>query len=614
MANETQSQNDNADALNFAIPESGYGTYLKNILPDDQRVLAGAFSVAMQQIKNINQVQCEKFAQAVYSTENMFGLNLVNGTDVPTDQSLAKIAQGICALGGGVHGTYTMSNFFGAMSALPYPLQAIYDAIKTLDESSSSNKVAGSLQSIYENLYLSVTWEQAKATLTVTRHDTATPGVYTWTVDDIQIPNFGGGYQRGNTPSNPVPVPYVKIKDSLGNELSGFAPTSAVNNNNREIGGPNYTTGYGRLKDIYWSRTYHSSVEPTQIEIEIPPDGVPAHGIASTGGWPGMNTVVQFYIDEANTEIQAIVESSPTNFELAQLLNTNWYITGKALKQEQRARYISNSPVSVPWDQWIANYPTSIYTFVDAIPGLGGNTLPHMYAQTLENISDLNLVGGQSIIGLMRESRNQDRLNKAGLQLDNNLGNDLSPQDKTQLITNNTLPDALDGVNGYTIPSFTQNSVPASYYDPCLPGMMCYNEIQYVEADPIAAILAAPPPEPEPEPPPSPTGYEPPPTPEIVPAGTNVVVPDTSFPCEGQVVDPIYGAKPAPVATSLIGTGSAVPCDPPPDYVLGVNQVKQIIPPELDAEFTSSVLAPSAPTVQQAIDQVIKCNCDCWVV
>jgi hypothetical protein len=48
--NETQNQNTNADALNFAIPEKGYGVYLKNILPEDQRVLAGAFSTTMQQI------------------------------------------------------------------------------------------------------------------------------------------------------------------------------------------------------------------------------------------------------------------------------------------------------------------------------------------------------------------------------------------------------------------------------------------------------------------------------------------------------------------------------------------------------------------------------------
>ena len=50
---ETRNQNAESDELRFAIPEKGYGVYLKGILPEDQRVLAGAFSVSMQQIKNI---------------------------------------------------------------------------------------------------------------------------------------------------------------------------------------------------------------------------------------------------------------------------------------------------------------------------------------------------------------------------------------------------------------------------------------------------------------------------------------------------------------------------------------------------------------------------------
>jgi hypothetical protein len=109
----------------------------------------------------------------------------------------------------------------------------------------------------------------------------------------------------------------------------------------------------------------------------------------------------------------------------------------------------------------------------------------------------------------------------------------------------------------------------------------------------------------------TPYGYEPPLGPEVLPSGSDVVVPDTSFPCEGTRVEPIYGAQPSPVATTKIGVGAAVLCDPPVDYPVGVNQPPEIIPPNLDAELMP--ILPSAPTVEQAIDQVIKCNCDCWV-
>lgn len=656
MANntETTNQNNASDALKFAIPEKGYGVYLKGILPEDQRVLAGAFSTAMQQIKNIDQVQLEKFAQAAYSTENMFGLNLVNGTDVPTDQRLARIAQTICGLGGGVFGTYTMSNFFGCMSGLPYPLREIYDAILALESST--------LKSIYQNLYLAVTWEQA--TTTVQFETKAIPAgnsgppdftpLYDWQyrITGIEINHNGssiinkggGGYQRGNTPDNPVLPPNGTWggADYVGS--GSITVECLVGDNPQEVSTLNTLAGtYGRVYKLnitnlpspwYTYKTAQTSDQPEDpnltFTIDKPPSDFASHGIPSTGGWPGMNQVVQEYINEANAEIQAIQTANASNFESSNILNTNWIILGKALKQEQRARYIAMSPVAVPYDQWYANYPTSIYSFVDALPSLGGNTLPHMYAQTIENISDLNLLGGQSVVALMRESRNQERLQNAGLVQDNNLDNDLDPQSKIQLLTNNTLPNAMpdEGINGYTIPSFpgeTPNGniqigipIPASYYDPCLPGMMCYNEIQYIEVDPTEAILSAPPPE-EPVPfeelPETPEGYEPVVNTEIeiLPSGSDAVLPDVNFPCENSV-QPIYGAQPAPVATSLVGTGVSAPCDPPVDYPLGVNQPKQIIPPELDAEFTSSTLSPSAPTVQQAIDQVIKCNCDCWVV
>jgi len=608
---ETREQNEQSDELKFAIPEKGYGVYLKGILPEDQRVLAGAFSVAMQQIKNIDQVPIEKFAQAAYSTENMFGLNLVNGTDVPTDQQLARIAQGVCALGGGVYGTFTMSNFFGAMSGLPYPLREIYNGIKQLETQT--------LASIYQNLYLATTWNGATLSYTL-----ANSSPSDWYINSISIASSGGGYGRGGAPAPVITLPY------------GASATCTIGTD------PNDLSTYGKVTSVTLvSGGNHSNDSGWYADIEAPPT-------SDVGGsnnpylfedWPSINAAIMSYIDDANNEILGITTSSPTNFEASNILNTHWLITGKAMRQEQRARYIANSPVPQPkWDRWIANYPTTLYVFVDSIPTFAANTLPHMYSQTLENISDFDLVGGQSVVALMRESRNQERLNRAGLVLENNLANDMSPQDKIQLITNGTLPGALDGINGYTIPAFPGElpgppntiaiPVPVSYYDPCLPGMMCYNEIQYVENTQMASILAAPPPEPEPEVPASPTGYEPPPSTEILPSGSDVVVPDTSFPCEGQVVDPIYGSKPAPVATAVVGTGAAVPCDPPLDYPTGVNGTslpflpipgsggkppKNIIPPELDAENTSSTMLPSAPNVQQAIDQVIKCNCDCWI-
>ena len=101
-----------------ALPQ-GFGAYLDGILPPDIAIAAGACSVSMQQIKNISSVPIEKFAQVVNSLETTKGLT-VNGTSVPTDTSLASQGLALIALGNGPFGTYTMSNFLGCMSGLPY--------------------------------------------------------------------------------------------------------------------------------------------------------------------------------------------------------------------------------------------------------------------------------------------------------------------------------------------------------------------------------------------------------------------------------------------------------------------------------------------------------------
>ena len=642
MANnlETQAQNVESDSLKFAIPEKGYGVYLKGILPEDQRVLAGAFSMSMQQIRNVNQIQLDKFAQAVYSNENMFGLNLINGTDVPTDVRLARISQDICAVGGGVYGSFTFSNFYGAMSGLPYPLREVYKGIQELE--------TDKLKKIYQELYLAVTWEQADFEVNYDVQSVeVSPGVYDWQykINSTTMTSPGGGYTR-----NGAPDPSGDFTDTGTGYYVGSGGATLTTNPDRDVN--NVPGTFGRMINLvttpgnwvtYVSGTSNPDPDDPGIvyDLPAPPIGYlpypytggtnPPYG---TAGWPDMNDTINSLVLDADAEILAITTSSAKNFELSNVLNTNWNILGKALKQEQRARYISQSPVPVPRDKWIATYPTSQYVFVDAIPSFASNTLPHMYAQTLEHISDLNFAGGQSVVGLMRESRNDERLKRAGLELDNNLANDMSPQDKEQLIANGTLPGAIgdEGINGYTIPAYTEVTVPVSYYDPCLPGLMCYNETQYIETDPTAAIMSAPkiPPEtPIADLPATPFGLEPPPfSAQVLPSGSNVPVPDQSFPCEGARVEPMFGAKPSPVATSLIGTGSAAACDPPVDYPTGINGPpggpttsggKPLIPVELDSQLTASTLIPSTPgggfakEVQNAIDKVVACNCDCWV-
>jgi hypothetical protein len=123
----------------------GFGSYLADILPNDIAVTAGAFGASMQQVKNITQIPIEKFAQVVASIETIQGLDLINGTNVPTDVSEAQTAYELVALGTGPYKTFTYSDFYGCMSGLPYNWPQLQTAITDLQTST--------LVTIYENLY-----------------------------------------------------------------------------------------------------------------------------------------------------------------------------------------------------------------------------------------------------------------------------------------------------------------------------------------------------------------------------------------------------------------------------------------------------------------------------
>ena len=74
-----------------------------------------------------------------------------------------------------------------------------------------------------------------------------------------------------------------------------------------------------------------------------------------------------------------------------------------------------------------------------------------MEAQTIEAVSNLNTVGGQSIVGLLRESRNKIRLQAAGVLLDNNI----SPvyENEKELLCNGTTSYTINGTTYTTTPS-----------------------------------------------------------------------------------------------------------------------------------------------------------------
>lgn len=122
----------------------GYGTKLRNILPEPLAYVCEAFSSSMQQIKNIKQVNIEKFSQVVANLENVQTLP-TGATSTPTNQLVANAGLATIAQGLGPSGTYTMCDFFGAMSGLSYQWKTLYQLL--------SNVGTTELQAIYSDIY-----------------------------------------------------------------------------------------------------------------------------------------------------------------------------------------------------------------------------------------------------------------------------------------------------------------------------------------------------------------------------------------------------------------------------------------------------------------------------
>lgn len=507
-----------------------FGAYAQNILPDDIAIAAGAFSVAMRQVRSISTVPMEKFAQIVRNLETASGLPLTAGTTetrepltngqpgypfngqaritatklrqpplnsstVPVNLPLVHNGLELVALGSGPHGTYTMSDMLGCMSGLPYDWASVKSWISRLETQR--------LTKIYKANYLAVTWDGATANVGyTTRQRLITPwsqgydeqadpfiaaipevqGEYEhdWHVTGITIDNRGGGYGRGDTapipvPSltGPAPAPLVVI---TGTSLATAECT--INTNDESVPGL-----FGRVDNIfltfdgnwvYYATAYTSApnqpagsgsgptppppehpvvTSPPLAQIQCPPTSLAA-GVNTpfgTAGWSGMNSIVQTYIDQANTEITAIQASNPSS---CASLNRIWDATGTQLNIEQRAittGQIVPVPLKIAREDDLTSFPLTHYGFVDTIPQFATETKPHMAAQTLEAITDRNTVGGQSLIGMMRETRNQNRLAIGGIALDNNLDIAVPPGDnqlQNQLVfIGGTLPTSLGGTN-----------------------------------------------------------------------------------------------------------------------------------------------------------------------
>jgi hypothetical protein len=413
---------------------TGFDSYLVDILPAEVALSAGAFRYTMLQITNIQFTDFERFAQVVFNIETTKNLNLINGTNIPTNTILTNQSIALIGLGSGPNNTYTMSDFFGCMSGLPYNWKKLTDLILSVQTTT--------LTTIYTNLY---------------------------------------------------------------NTILAAAP--------------------------------------------------------------GLDAAVQGYITAANAEILNIYN---TNTQTAQVLNDLYEQFGSQLMREQRARFIALAPVPVPRDSRLNPYPTMILAFADNLQEYAKNTLPHMEEQTLEAISNLNTAGGQSIVGGMRESRNQTRLQSIGVPLNNSIPSVFN--NEQELLCNGVVNYTVNGTSYTTIPSVLNQSIGVTLISPEVAGTLL------MPGSPLPNQI----------------------NPYYLPAGENLLVSPTIESIEA----PVYV------------TNNGVPLDTGksqyPSSFAG-SPATNLVPINLNTTYASGMTLPATLSIPEAINQVIHCNCDCWL-
>jgi hypothetical protein len=428
-------------------PLSGY---LSGILPEDIATACAAFSVSMQQIKNIMQANIEKLAITVVDLEltNLTLPELNTTTGTPVNIAAANELLSTIALGSGNSGTFQQCDYMGASSGYPYStwLESAKNLISQLPTTA--------LKQTYESLY-----------------------------------------QLSLTP---------------------FAP-----------------------------------LDPT-----MPLD-------------PVLDAAIQTLINTANGQINSIYNS---NVDECEALNNYWNYIGNQLFISQRA-----IPYAIPsMGGMISSASTHDFqSFVQSIDTYAQQNEPGSTSSVLAAISDPTTLGGQSLLGAMRESRNNQRLGWAGIPPENDIPSSLETSAASAVATLNG-----DG----TIVSVIMTST-SSGYDLANPPRVNVYPFGYqavlvpvIEADgSISSLYIA-------------NGGRGLPYVEIIIEPPPAVLPKNR---SGNTQPPQNVAQP-----TFPGSGPFTGFSDNP-YLPGL-----LVP-----------LAPSdaaTPTIPETIDDVTKCNCDCW--
>jgi len=359
-----------------------WGGYLEGILPGDLPKACGAFMYSLSQVKNINLMQFEKIAQVIANLElTSKDLPLLDGGGgIPGNSAAISSAMQTNAFGSGPSGTYRFSDFFGAMSGIPYntywpQITAVLAGLPTQD-----------LGNVYTKLYQK---------------------------------SLGNDWALLSTGSG---IPSYTLYTTTGAALAGATTVNTTTGTNLVLAAGETIT-FSTTDSLPTPGTAYTVVSVSPTSITFSPGLVtPLPSSAYIFKYEvGYNTEVGDLIISANALITQI---SITNPEQVADLNWYWNVLGTQLAVEQRSLPLA---VELAETIWTEVTPMDLTTFVASLPEYALDTTLGGVAQVIEAIADTSGLSGQSLVGALREARNEFRLGNAGGVLDSGLPDNVDP-------------------------------------------------------------------------------------------------------------------------------------------------------------------------------------------
>lgn len=189
--------------------------------------------------------------------------------------------------------------------------------------------------------------------------------------------------------------------------------------------------------------TYDSGVDPDGYAIVTIPLGLPGAGTYNpiTAPNPGTPPPTNILVTSAATVAITTALTPAALVEIANLqatypeqtneLNAVWTEMVEQVDVEQTLQAV----IPIPWSDLTTDDRNSIYGLVYSLPDYGADTREGGVSWLLEKMAAIGTLGGEAIIGCLREGRNQVALNNAGIYTNSKVpGEPIPPPPEAELL------------------------------------------------------------------------------------------------------------------------------------------------------------------------------------